>query len=166
MIAPILFIMGLGMGSTMAPMTAAVMNAVGPQRAGLGSAMTNTSREVGGVFGIALLGTILTTRLGSAFNAAIVGLPLSRPQAAALEQSASHGTLEPGVLHTLPRAIQGSVVHAFGDSFMSGFHVAVVVAGVVMFVAAAAAFRFIPAGAHGADGSHEAAQEHEPVAAH
>jgi EmrB/QacA subfamily drug resistance transporter len=52
-------LMGVGMGATMAPMTAAVMNAVGPQRAGLGSAMTNTSREVGGVFGIALLGTIL-----------------------------------------------------------------------------------------------------------
>ena len=39
------------------------MNSVGPQRAGLGSAMSNTSREVGGVFGIALLGTILTTKL-------------------------------------------------------------------------------------------------------
>ena len=62
---PVFMIMGHGMGSTMAPMTAAVMNAVGPQRAGLGSAMTNTSREVGGVLGIALLGTILTTRLRS-----------------------------------------------------------------------------------------------------
>ncbi|MFL5735915.1 MAG: MFS transporter [Actinomycetota bacterium] len=165
-IAPILFIMGLGMGATMAPMTAAVMNAVGPQRAGLGSAMTNTSREVGGVFGIALLGTILTTRLGSAFNSAIVGLPLTQTQTAALEQSASHGTLEPAVLHSLPATVQGSVAHVFSDAFMSGFHVAVIVAGVVMYVAAFAAYRFIPAGAHGADASHAAAQEQEPVAAH
>ena len=80
LMVPVLVMMGLGMGSTMAPMTAAVMNAVGPQRAGLGSAMTNTSREVGGVFGIALLGTILTTRLGSVFAGGIVGLPLSAGQ--------------------------------------------------------------------------------------
>src|SRR5207247_10808596 len=43
---PIYLAMGVGLGATMAPMTAAVMNSVGPQRAGLGSAMTNTSREV------------------------------------------------------------------------------------------------------------------------
>ena len=62
----ILFVMmGHGLGATMAPMTAAVMGSVGPQRAGLGSAMTNTSREVGGVVGIALLGTVLFDRLGS-----------------------------------------------------------------------------------------------------
>ena len=64
---PVFVVMGHGMGATMAPMTAAVMNAVGPQRAGLGSAMTNTSREVGGVFGIALLGTVLTTKLKTSF---------------------------------------------------------------------------------------------------
>ena len=51
---------------SLAPMTAAVMNSVGQQRAGLGSAMTNTSREVGGVLGIALLGAILTTQLKDA----------------------------------------------------------------------------------------------------
>ena len=62
----ILFVlMGHGLGSTMAPMTAAVMGAVGPQRAGLGSAMATARREVGGVLGIALLGTVLFTRLGS-----------------------------------------------------------------------------------------------------
>ena len=78
---PIFVLMGHGMGSVMAPMTAAVMNSVGPQRAGLGSAMTNTSREVGGVFGIALLGTILTTKLKSSFVPAIASLELPSEQA-------------------------------------------------------------------------------------
>jgi hypothetical protein len=158
--------MGLGMGMTMAPMTAAVMNAVGPQRAGLGSAMTNTSREVGGVFGIALLGTILTTRLKTSLTSGLVGLGLSHPQALALEQSAGHGTLQPGLLRSLPVAARGPVVQAFNNAFLSGFHAAVIVAGCVMLVAAFAAFRFIPAGAHGADASHAAAQEEQPVAAH
>ena len=52
LMAPVFAIMGIGIGATMAPMTAAVMNAVGPERAGLGSATTNSAREVGGVFGI------------------------------------------------------------------------------------------------------------------
>jgi EmrB/QacA subfamily drug resistance transporter len=166
LMVPVLVMMGLGMGSTMAPMTAAVMNAVGPQRAGLGSAMTNTSREVGGVFGIALLGTILTTRLGSVFAGGIVGLPLSAAQRVGLDTAASHGTLDPNVLGALPAAVQGPVQVVFNNAFMSGFHVAVLVAGLVMYAAASAAFRFIPAGAHGEDATHAAAQEQEPVAAH
>jgi MFS family permease len=165
LMVPVLVMMGLGMGATMAPMTAAVMNAVGPQRAGLGSAMTNTSREVGGVFGIALLGTILTTRLGGVFDNGIAGLPLAAPLRTLLSVAASHGTLDPAVLAKVPDTLKGPVVAAFSDAFMSGFHVAVLVAGVVMYVAAFAAFRFIPAGAHGADASHAAAQEQEPVVA-
>jgi len=82
-------IMGHGMGATMAPMTAAVMNAVGPQRAGLGSAMTNTSREIGGVLGIALLGTILTTQLKSSLAPALAGIGLGSAQQAAIAASAS-----------------------------------------------------------------------------
>jgi EmrB/QacA subfamily drug resistance transporter len=166
LMVPVLVMMGLGMGSTMAPMTAAVMNAVGPQRAGLGSAMTNTSREVGGVFGIALLGTILTTRLGSVFSGDIVKLPLTAAQRIGLDTAASHGTLDPNVLRALPRAVQGPVQAVFNNAFMSGFHVAVLVAGLVMYAAAFAAFRFIPSGAHGADATHAAAQSQEPVAAH
>src|SRR5947199_9536065 len=71
---PIYLIMGHGMGATMAPMTAAVMNSVGPQRAGLGSAMTNTSREVGGVLGIAILGAILEAKLRASFGPALANL--------------------------------------------------------------------------------------------
>ena len=75
-------------------MTAAVMNSVGHQRAGLGSAMTNTSREVGGVLGIALLGAILTTQLKSAFAPAVAGLGLSPTQLGAVSDAAQ--AREPG----------------------------------------------------------------------
>jgi MFS family permease len=91
---PIYLAMGIGLGATMAPMTAAVMNSVGPQRAGLGSAMTNTSREVGGVLGIALLGAILTTELKSAFAPAVTGLGLN-PQQLAVGQRGG-AAREPG----------------------------------------------------------------------
>ena len=49
----------------------------GLARAGLGSATTNTSGEVGGVFGIALLGTILFTRLEAVLGPSILRSAIS-----------------------------------------------------------------------------------------
>jgi EmrB/QacA subfamily drug resistance transporter len=146
---PVFVVMGHGMGATMAPMTAAVMNAVGPQRAGLGSAMTNTSREVGGVLGIALLGTILTTKLKSSITPALLTLGLSTHQRAAIVASAGHGQFEPGLLHRLGLSDQqiGAAFQAFAQSFLDGFRIALVVGGLVLLVAALVANRFIPGGA-------------------
>jgi EmrB/QacA subfamily drug resistance transporter len=136
-------IMGHGMGATMAPMTAAVMNSVGPQRAGMGSAMTNTSREVGGVFGIALLGTILFTRLQSTLEGSLGGLGLAPAQQEAIASAAGHGRFDASAVD-LTSEQAGAVGQAFADAFMSGFRVALVVAGAVLLVAAIVANRFIP----------------------
>jgi EmrB/QacA subfamily drug resistance transporter len=144
---PVFAIMGHGMGATMTPMTAAVMNAVGQERAGLGSAMTNTSREVGGVFGIALLGTILTTRLSSALEPALRTIGLAPQQQRAIEAAASAGQLDPSLLAALPPEQQGAVAQAFSNSFMSGFRISLVVGGLVLLAAAIVANRFVPGGA-------------------
>ena len=141
---PVFAMMGHGMGATMAPMTAAVMNAVGHQRAGLGSAMTNTSREVGGVFGIALLGTILTTKLKSSLAPALASLGLSAQARAAIGAAAGHGRIDPSLLRSLSPGEAAAVGRAFADSFMAGFHTALVVGAAVLLVAAVVANRFIP----------------------
>lgn len=139
-------IMGHGMGATMAPMTAAVMGAVGPQRAGLGSAMTNTSREVGGVLGIALLGTILFSRLSSVLAPMLGGIGLSATQQSQIVAQAGHGSLNPAVLEQmgLSTSQAGSVLQAFHNAYMNGFHLALLVASAVLFTAAFIANRFIP----------------------
>jgi EmrB/QacA subfamily drug resistance transporter len=156
--APIFLIMGHGMGATMAPMTAAVMNSVGPQRAGLGSAMTNTSREVGGVLGIALLGTILTTKLKSSLGPALASLGLGVQQKAAIAASASHGELIITGLGLTP-AQAGAVRGAFGSAYMNGFQAALLFAGSVLVVAAVIANRFIPGREAEARQADEAARE-------
>ena len=141
LLLPVFVIMGHGMGATMAPMTAAVMNSVGPERAGLGSAMTNTSREVGGVFGIALLGTILTTKMTASLGPALADLGLSAQQQAVVAAGAGQGQLDVTGL----TAAQAQAVHAaYGAAFMSGFHLALLFAGTVLMVAAYVANRFIP----------------------
>jgi MFS transporter, DHA2 family, methylenomycin A resistance protein len=50
---------GVGMGSTMTPVTAAAMSAVAVDKAGVGSAVLNSSRQVGGSLGIAVMGAIV-----------------------------------------------------------------------------------------------------------
>ena len=146
-LGPIFMMMGLGLGSTMTPMTAAVMNAVGPARAGLGSATTNTAREVGGVFGIALLGTLLTTKLKSTLTAAVAGLGLAPGAERAVVETAGHGRLDQLIVANLPLAQQDAVKQAFGNSFLDGFHLAVLIAGLVLLAAAVISWRFIPSGA-------------------
>ncbi|HET9310310.1 MAG TPA: MFS transporter [Actinomycetota bacterium] len=141
--AVLFVIMGHGMASTMAPMTAAVMNAVGPQRAGLGSATTNSSREVGGVFGIALLGTILFTRLESVLGPSLSGLGLTPGQRTAITSAAGHGQLDVNALRLDPQQA-AAVGTAFGDAFLSGFRLALLVAGLALLAAAIVANRFIP----------------------
>jgi EmrB/QacA subfamily drug resistance transporter len=61
-LVPGLVIGGLGMASTMTPMTAAAMGSVPVAKAGVASGVLNTFRQVGGALGIAVMGAILTSR--------------------------------------------------------------------------------------------------------
>lgn len=63
-------LLGLGMGFAMAPSTTLVMDSIPPHKAGVGSAMNDTSREIGGALGIAILGSVLTERFDSEVTAA------------------------------------------------------------------------------------------------
>ena len=58
-IALTFFILGLGMGLTMAPSTTLVMDSIPEDKAGVGSATNDASREVGGALGIAIGGSVL-----------------------------------------------------------------------------------------------------------
>ncbi len=72
----ILTIMGTGLGLVMSPMTTAVMSTVPQARAGMASATLNTTRQVGGVFGIAVLGAVVTSAYTAKFAAALVHMNL------------------------------------------------------------------------------------------
>jgi len=63
---PAMLLGGVGMASTMTPMTAAALSSVPVDKAGVGSGMLNTFRQVGGSVGIALMGAILASGSKSA----------------------------------------------------------------------------------------------------
>jgi EmrB/QacA subfamily drug resistance transporter len=60
-ILPGLLVGGFGMGITMAPTTAAAMASVPVDKAGVGSAVINSMRQVGGSLGIAIMGALIAT---------------------------------------------------------------------------------------------------------
>jgi len=62
-ILPGLVLGGLGMGITMAPTTTAAMSAVPVDKAGVGSAVINSARQVGGSLGIAIMGTVIAAEV-------------------------------------------------------------------------------------------------------
>ena len=62
---PGLAIGGMGMALVMTPMSAAVMGSVPVAKAGVASGVLNTSRQIGGALGIAMMGAILTSRESS-----------------------------------------------------------------------------------------------------
>lgn len=74
-VLPGLMLIGLGMGLTMTPATQAITETLPPEKQGVASALNDTSRELGGAVGIALLGSVLAAGYKSAIDPALVGVP-------------------------------------------------------------------------------------------
>jgi EmrB/QacA subfamily drug resistance transporter len=62
---PAMLLGGVGMAAAMAPTTAAAMASVRPDKAGVGSAVLNSMRQVGGSLGIAIMGAIVASGISS-----------------------------------------------------------------------------------------------------
>ncbi|MGW9021331.1 MFS transporter [Leucobacter chromiiresistens] len=73
-VLPSMVVMGLGLSIMVAPLTAAILGAIGPERSGIASAVNNAISRVAGLIVIALLATIVGGRLdlGGFHSAAIV----------------------------------------------------------------------------------------------
>jgi EmrB/QacA subfamily drug resistance transporter len=74
-----LLIAGLGFGIALVTMTASVLTLVPPEQSGMAASTVNTSRELGGVFGVAVLGAVVNAQLTSGLTEKLVklGIPAS-----------------------------------------------------------------------------------------
>ena len=96
-IAVALALLGAGMGMAVAPATGAIMSSVPMAKAGVGSAVNDTTREVGGALGIAVLGSIVTAAYRSRLDVSDLGLPV---EVAALAENSVGGAV--GIGRQLP----------------------------------------------------------------
>jgi len=128
-------VLGAGMGATAAPATEQIMVSVPLAKAGVGSAVNDTTRELGGALGIAILGSIATTAYRSGIDLSGLGLPAPAQEAATESVGAAHavGASTPGGEGLVERAAS-----AFTDAFNTTSAVSVGVA----FAAAIAVLAF------------------------
>ncbi len=82
LVAASLTILGVGMGAAMAPATESIMSTLPPEHAGVGSAMNDTVRLVGGSLGVAVLGSLLSGAYRAGMEEASAGLPPAAADAA------------------------------------------------------------------------------------
>ncbi len=115
-------LMGIGMAFVMSPMSTAAMNAVEPAKAGVASGILSMSRMVGGTFGVAVLGALVST-LGSEKLAGLLpGAPAATREAVAagLGSGAAHG----GAPARFVRAGHEAFVYALQNGLRLGAAVA------------------------------------------
>jgi len=129
-----------GMATTMTPLTTLIMASVPLGKAGVGSAMNDTTRELGGALGVAVLGSVVTSKFTSSLSPAIADLPASLRTVA---DSGLAGALR--VASELPGSAGTTLEAAAKQSFVDGIGLAALVACVVVVAAAIAAFFLLPA---------------------
>ncbi|HEX2701574.1 MAG TPA: MFS transporter [Acidimicrobiales bacterium] len=139
-LAASLVVMAVGMGSSMAPATASIMSSVPQGKAGVGSAVNDTTRELGGALGVAVLGSLAASQYASALAPALGDVP--GPLAAAARRSLG-GAL--GVAGELGHSSGAHLAAAARASFVDAMGSALLVASAVALVAAAVVGRFLPA---------------------
>ncbi|HMJ77586.1 MAG TPA: MFS transporter, partial [Iamia sp.] len=133
--------LAFGMSMTMTPLTTLIMSSVPLGRAGVGSAMNDTTRELGGALGVAVLGSLVTSRYTSSLGPALTGLPDAARSAA---ESGLTGALAVG--REIGGAQGGALTSAAQQSFVDGLAVAAIVGSLIVFAAAAAAWFLLPQG--------------------
>jgi EmrB/QacA subfamily drug resistance transporter len=131
-IASALVVLGAGVAITVAPATGQIMTSVPLSKAGVGSAVNDTSRELGGALGIAILGTIANTAYRSGIDLSAVPLPTGA-RAAAEE---SIGGAAAAVAGRIPggEALAAQAASAFTDAFVLAILISI---GVALVSAAA-----------------------------
>jgi EmrB/QacA subfamily drug resistance transporter len=93
-LAVITFFQGVGMANVMPPATESIMSSVPREKAGVGSAVSNTIRQVGGALGVAVLGSVLASVYRHQITPTVAHLPAPVRAAASSSISGAYGVAE------------------------------------------------------------------------
>jgi EmrB/QacA subfamily drug resistance transporter len=161
LLLPGFILMGLGMGLTMSPMSTAAMNAVDRTKAGVASGVLAMSRMVGGTFGVAIMGALVTAIGKSKIDQGLPHLP-------AATRSAIANALGAGAAPTGDASAH--VTSVVREAFISALGTGLTIGAAVTLVGAVVSFTLVqrvirtadPEGAGGRPGAAPAAAEQEP----
>ncbi len=134
-------VMGIGMANIMAPATDSIMGSLPRAKAGVGSAVNDTTRQTGGAFGVAVLGSLLASRYSGRMTELLGNVPfidevknnVGRAHGYAMTQLTGQPEL------------QRRVIDASNDAFVHAFHTTAFVGVGVILLTAVAVVKFLPA---------------------
>ena len=150
-------LMAAGSALTSGPATDAIMGALPAGRAGAGSAVNDTTREIGGTLGVAIVGSVMNSIYGSRLVEALSGTSLP-PDAAQLASRSVIGGYQAAA--QVPPAEAEDVVQATTQAFISGVSGGSWVAAGTTALAAVAVLLFLPARHASADSSVDVHDRH------
>ena len=137
-VAPALLLFGCGLALTTAPSTTLILSAMPTDKAGVGSAVNDTTRELGGSLGVAVLGSIVTS-----LYQARLALDLLPEQIAGVATRSIGAALQLAQQVPDPE-LRRQLARTARAAFVSGFRTAFVVAALVALFAAEMVRRFGP----------------------
>jgi EmrB/QacA subfamily drug resistance transporter len=135
-------LMGFGLGSATTPATESILGSLPREKAGVGSAVNDTTREIGGTLGVAVLGSIMASLYGGRIADAFAGSPLP---------AALRGTAGDSLAAALQIAgriggqVGAGIATTAQDAFVHAVQIGSVVTGGVALLGALIALLFLPA---------------------
>ena len=135
-------IAGVGFGIALVPVTSVPLTVVPPERSGMAASMTNTSRELGAVFGVAILGALVNSKLTGQLASRLKALGLPVQFQNLVITAVTHGGLPGGgssETHSSNASVQKEINEVIGaayGAFGSGLHLALLISGILILTGA------------------------------
>ena len=137
-----LFINRVALILAMAAMSTGIITSLPLHRSGVASAVNDTTREVGGAMGIAVIGSVLAARYRSGIGSLLEELPEGAREAA--RRSVAGGL---NVAQSLPPDRRDAAAATVRQAFSDAMHTGLRLSAVVVAITAAVLARYYPAGA-------------------
>ncbi|GGM86103.1 MFS transporter [Dactylosporangium sucinum] len=137
-VGALFFVMGTGMANVMPPATESIMSALPREKAGVGSAVSNTIRQVGGALGVAALGAVLSSYYRDSMSTAADGLPAAAKHVAQESISGAYGVAEQA------GPAGPALIGQANEAFMNAMHYASIGSAVFAVLGAVVALVWLP----------------------
>jgi DHA2 family multidrug resistance protein-like MFS transporter len=137
-VAGLFFVQGVAMANVLPSATESVMSSLPREKAGVGSAVSNTIRQVGGALGVAVLGSVLSAAYRSNMTPYVAHLPA--PARGTASESISGGYAVAARLGAAGRTLIGHV----NDSFVQAMHYSAIGSAIVALVGLVVVFVWLP----------------------
>jgi EmrB/QacA subfamily drug resistance transporter len=137
-----LVVMAAGLALVMPPATESIMGSLPPAKAGVGSAVNDTTREVGAALGVAVLGSVMSSTYRPRVAEAISGRPLPDGAADAITDQIGAAVQVAAEVGGEPGRALAAVA---SDSFADGMGIAFMIGAAALLVGAVIVALFLPA---------------------